>query len=370
LIGDPTGKSITRPEVEQAEIKKNMDTYIDQVVKILKTDKKVFSWIGNSDWFYSPADINDAAIDKDIKAKIGKSEVLLEKNSYLGKAYIYENTRMQKTHLGLKKLEGVTFRGFLWTLRHITHSQLIERDMFQERIKKGQPLFMHEMMYPVLQAIDSLLIHDIYGSCDLEIGGTDQTFNMLIGREVMKINKKPEQSVMAMKILVGTDGKEKMSKSLDNYISITDSPEEMYGKVMSIPDTAIEQYWELATNFSGKADLDDPMDSKMLVARNVVSIYHNESAADSAEKNFIDTFQKKEWPAEALVVNAAAGQVIGEVLKEAGVVTSMGDWQRLVAQNGVQNWESGEVITDPRQNVNTDLRLKIGKRRFVAIKLI
>jgi tyrosyl-tRNA synthetase len=172
---------------------------------------------------------------------------------------------------------------------------------------------------------------------------------------------------------VGPAGK-KMGKSEGNMVPLSAPPAEMYGKIMSWPDEVMPLGFEILTRLPLAPALTlavaEPKAAKMRLAREITKLFHGEKKAAQAERQFVNAFQKKEWPAEALVVNAAASQVIGEVLKGAGVVTSMGEWQRLVAQNGVQDWESGEVITDPRQNVNTDLRLKIGKRRFVAIKLI
>jgi tyrosyl-tRNA synthetase len=298
-IGDPTGKSKVRPEVEQKEIEDNMKTYLDQVGKILRTDdKNIFSWMRNSDWFYGVADIfspNPVTVTQE-----GKS-ITFPPNSFLSKAAIFDQTRMQRTHLGKEGIESITFRGLLWTLKHITHGRLIQRDMFQERIKNGEELYMHEMLYPVIQGIDSYILSRIYGSCDLEVGGTDQTFNMLMGRDVMKANRAEEQSVLSFELLVGTDGKEKMSKSLGNYVAITDEPSDMYGKVMSVPDVALKSYFDLCTytpmemvkEILAKIEKGgNPRDAKMRLAKEIVSIYHGEAKAISAEEDFINTFQK------------------------------------------------------------------------------
>ncbi|MFA5830986.1 MAG: tyrosine--tRNA ligase [Candidatus Paceibacterota bacterium] len=298
-IGDPTGKSKVRPEVEQKEIEANMKTYLDQVGKILRTDdKNIFSWMRNSDWFYGVADIfspNPVTVTQE-----GKS-ITFPPNSFLSKAAIFDQTRMQRTHLNKEGIESITFRGLLWTLKHITHGRLIQRDMFQERIKNGEELYMHEMLYPIIQGIDSYIISRIYGSCDLEAGGTDQTFNMLMGRDVMKVNHAKEQSVLSFELLVGTDGKEKMSKSLGNYVAITDEPSDMYGKIMSVPDSALKNYFELCTytpmetvkEILAKMEKGgNPRDAKMRLAKEIVSIYHGEAKAERAEEEFVNTFQK------------------------------------------------------------------------------
>ncbi|MCX6736119.1 MAG: tyrosine--tRNA ligase [Candidatus Parcubacteria bacterium] len=310
-IGDPTGKSKVRPEVEQKEVEANMKTYLDQVGKILRTDEKVFSWIRNSDWFYGVADIfspNAVTVTQE-----GKS-LTFPANSFLSKAAIFDQTRMQRTHLHKEGIESITFQGLLWTLKHITHGRLIQRDMFQERIENGEELYMHEMLYPVIQGIDSLIISHLYGSCDLEVGGTDQTFNMLMGRDVMKANKAVEQSVLSFELLVGTDGKEKMSKSLDNYVAITDEPSDMYGKIMSVPDTALKTYFELCTYtpldmvkeiFEKIEKGGNPRDAKMRLAKEIVSIYHGEAKAIEAEEEFVNTFQKGGVPENMPEVNVS-----------------------------------------------------------------
>lgn len=306
-IGDPTGKSKVRPEIEQKEVDENVKTYLEQVGKILRTDGSVFSWIRNSDWFYGVADIfiPDPVTVTQVDPTGVERSITFSANSFMAKAGIYEQTRMQQTHLGKAGNESVTLRGLLWTLKHITHGRLVQRDMFQDRITRGEELFMHEMLYPVLQGIDSLILSKIYGSCDLEVGGTDQMFNMLMGRDVLRVNKISEQSVLSFELLVGTDGKEKMSKSLGNYIGITDEPNDMYGKVMSVPDSALDSYFELCTYTSmgmvGDILMEitkggNPRDAKMRLAKEIVSIYHGEAAAVRAEEAFVNVFQKGGMP--------------------------------------------------------------------------
>lgn len=306
-IGDPTGKSKVRPEIEQKEVDENVKTYLDQVGKILRTDPSVFSWIRNSDWFYGVADIFiPEAVTVTHKEPSGiEQSIVFPANSFMAKAGVFEQTRMQQTHLHKGGNESVTLRGLLWTLKHITHGRLIQRDMFQDRLARGEELFIHEMLYPILQGIDSLIIAKIYGSCDLEVGGTDQTFNMLMGRDVMRVNKAAEQAVLSFELLVGTDGKEKMSKSLGNYVAITDAPTNMYGKVMSVPDATLDSYFELCT-YTPMGIVGDilmaiekggnPRDAKMRLAKEIVSIYHGEAAAIRAEEEFVNIFQKGGMP--------------------------------------------------------------------------
>lgn len=368
-IGDPTGKSKVRPEIDQQEIEHNMKTYLDQVGKILKTDSGVFSWIRNSDWFISPFDIQAQGMDP----KVNNESV--DPNTTIGKAIVYEGTRMQVTHLKNKKVESVSFSNILWTLRHITHARLIERDMFQERIKSGESLYMHEMLYPILQGIDSVILGKIYGSCDLEVGGNDQTFNMLMGRDIMKLNKLDEQAVMSFKILPGTDGKEKMSKSLDNYIAITDEPNDMYGKVMSIPDSVMENYFELCT-YTPISEVetllqknDNPRDIKMRLAKEITSIYHGESKAETAEKAFVETFSKGGTPQDMKEIKGLKGSSLGDILVEAGIISSKTEWRRLIENNAITNLDSKEKISDPNASLDEEMTLKVGKYRFIKIKI-
>lgn len=380
-IGDPTGKSKVRPEVNQAEVEKNMETFLEQIGKIVLVDNASFSWIRNSDWFLSPEDLaapKKARLNLNTKIDGENKKTSIPANSFLGKALYYESTRMQKTHLKRSEILNITLRSFLWTLKHTTHSQLIDRDMFQERFEKGEELYMHEMMYPVLQGIDSYVLNHIYGSCDLEIGGTDQTFNMLIGRDVMRANKAEPQAVLSFSLIEGTDGTEKMSKSQDNYIGITESPEEMYGKVMSIKDHSIGNYFRLAALTSvdeveriekeietGQAN---PRDVKMRLAREIVSLYHGEAAAQAAEKHFVDVFQKHTIPEELETVEVKEGTLLVDALIEAKAVSSRSEFRRLVEASAIKTLPNEERISDVQFAVQEDIVVKVGKKTFLRIK--
>ena len=374
LIGDPTGKSKVRPEISQKEIEANMHTYLNQVGKILSTEPDVFSWMRNSDWFLDITDIS-AEPKSTVTINNGATNVVVDANSFVGKAALFENTRMQKTHLKKNQIHTVSFSRILGTLRQITHARLIERDMFKDRLQSGQELYMHEMMYPVLQGIDSSVLMNIYGACDLEVGGTDQTFNILMGRDVMRINKQPEQAVLTFKLLEGLDGKEKMSKSLDNYIAITDEPFDMYGKVMSIPDTSIPNYFELCTYtpmeriaeikseiMGGKIN---PRDLKMELARQIVAEYYGEPKAKEAEADFIAKFQKKEIPDNVPEINASGTLV--DILIAQNLVPSKSEFRRLVEGGAITNLTTGEKIADPTFSVDDTGVFKIGKHTFVKI---
>ena len=376
MIGDPTGKSKIRPEIEYTEIEKNMQTYLDQVNKILLKDQKVFSWTKNSDWLISINDIiapNNQVVNINVGDKVVATTPPLPGNHILAKAYHWERTRMQKDNIN-----SYTLVNLLAILRKITFNRLIERDMFQDRIKEGLPVFMHEMMYPVIQGIDSNAISNIYGSCDLEIGGTDQLFNMLVGRDIMEMNKKVPQAVLSLRLLEGTDGKEKMSKSLDNYIGITDEPNDMYGKVMSIPDSSIRNYFELCT-FTPLAEVEEipkgisgellhPKEEKMKLARQIVAIYHGAEKAEKAEENFINTFQKKEIPEEIVELSLDKGETLMDILVKSKILSSKSDFRRLIEEGAVTNLDSDEKIKDVDFIPESGMRFKIGKKKFVKTK--
>ena len=235
------------------------------------------------------------------------------------------------------------------------------------------------MLYPVLQGIDSDILYKIYGDCSMEIGGTDQTFNMLMGREVMRASGEPEQAVMSMDILVGTDGKEKMSKSLDNYIGINEEPTNIFGKIMSIPDTIILNYYKLCTSADTKRieevekKLKDtktnPRDIKLTLAEEIVSIYHGSQEAIKARDTFIATFQKKEIPDDREKIAAKKRELLSELLVRAEIVASKSEWRRLVDEGAVKLLKEGgveEKITDFNKPASPGI-YKIGKRRFIQV---
>ncbi len=373
MIGDPTGKSKIRPEIEYAEIQVNMKTFLDQVNKILLKDEKVFSWTMNSDWLVSINDII-APENETITIQVGDKSITtppLPGNNLMAKAHHWEATRMQKNNIN-----SYTLVSLLSILRKITFNRLIERDMFQDRIKEGLPIYMHEMMYPVIQGIDSNAISNIYGSCDLEVGGTDQLFNMLVGRDVMEMNQKSPQAVLSFRLLEGTDGKEKMSKSLDNYIGITDLPNDMYGKVMSIPDSSIGNYFELCT-FTPMEEVEKikkglldgalhPKEVKMNLAKQIVAIYYGEDKAKKAEENFVNTFQKGEIP-EEMTELTSNGKTLMDLLVEAKILSSKGDFRRLIEEGAVTDLDSDKKITDANIFPESGMKFKIGKRKFIKI---
>ncbi len=373
-IGDPTGKSKIRPELDQAEVEANVKTYLEQAGKILKTTPENFSWIRNSDWFVSMHDVRAPdGMKLTIEAEGQKIQTPpLPGNHFLARANAWVASRMQKG-----SIRHYSFINVLAVLRKITHARLIERDMFQDRIKKGEPIFMHEMLYPVIQGIDSNVIADIFGSCDLEVGGTDQHFNMLMGREVMEMNSKKPQAVLTLPILVGTDGKEKMSQSLDNFIGIAESPTDIFGKTMRIADELIPRWVELCTDldekdFAQRLKKENPRDLKIELAQELVKIYHGEAAATKAVEEFARLFSadsKSGRPDEIPEIAIEEGSWgIVELLNSAKLVASKSEARRLIEAGGVRmNDQKVEKIDATFEVGKSELILQIGKRRWAKI---
>jgi len=295
----------------------------------------------------------------------------LPANDFLAKTFVWQQTRMQK-----QKVNSYSLINVLAILRGITFQRLIGRDMFQERIKNGEELYMHEMLYPVLQGIDSTVLHSVYGSCDLEVGGTDQTFNMLVGRDVMKMNKQHPQAVIAFDLLEGLDGKEKMSKSLYNYVGITDEPNDMFGKIMSIPDSLIIRYFTLCTyrtlidiaDIQKKLIKENPRDIKIQLAREIVEVYHGKTLAFSAEASFIETFSKGGIP-DIISEADSNGRALVDVLISHGLIASKTEYRRLLDAGAVEDMESGKVITDIDLIPTKTTIVRIGKKRFLKVQV-
>lgn len=320
-IGDPTGKSKTRPMLTDAQVKANAETYLDQAGKILDIKKTEVRW--NSEWF-TKMDFNDVVM---LAAKF-------------------------------------------------TVARMIERDDFANRLKEGSEVHMHELMYPMMQAYDSIMVE-----ADIEIGSTDQKFNILAGRDLQRKMGKPEQDCLFLgPILVGTDGVEKMSKSLGNYIGVSDAPEQMFGKVMSIPDAVLWDYWTLATD----ADADEiaemreacekkkmnPRDAKVALAKAVITMYHSAKDADAAEEHFTKVFKNKEVPDDVAEVAVAGGRrQLADLLVETKLVASKSEARRQIEQGGVK--VGGEVVKDAAAMIEVDGRpmlIQKGKRHFVRVR--
>lgn len=316
-IGDPTDKLNARQPKTQDELEKNAKKYLEQVSKIL--DVKNIEVVWNADW--------------------------------LGK---------------------LTFADVIKLAQVFTVQQMLERDMYQKRIKNAQPIYMHEFLYPLMQGYDSVPIKS-----DLEIGGTDQTFNLLAGREIQKAYGQEPQNVLTVPLLIGTDGKEKMGKSLNNYIGVNESPKEMFGKTMSIPDDLILQYFELATNVSleeikniekSLKEGENPRNLKIRLAKEIVTIYHDKAASDQVEKEFIEIFSNKGLPDEIETKKLPSKTWnIVDLLAETGLTTSKGEARRLVQGGGVKI--DGEKIAtiDQEIDISKERLIQAGKRKFLKV---
>jgi tyrosyl-tRNA synthetase len=267
-------------------------------------------------------------------------------------------------------LSKLSFADILDITSNVTYAQLVHRDMFQKRIAEGRDLYLHEFMYPVMQGYDSVAM-DIDG----EIGGSDQTFNMLVGRDLMKKMKGKEKFVLTLKLLEDPSGA-KMGKTEGNMVAFTDAPNEMFGKVMSWTDGMIIPGLELCTYVSDKeiknigqelAAGANPRDKKMFLAEKIIEIYHGKDAAQSAKEWFVKTFREKEIPDDIETVSVKRGTKLADVFVQFGLAKSKSDFRRLAEGGGITAIEEGE-INDPHYEVGTDITLKIGKRRFLKVR--
>jgi len=322
LIGDPTGKNVTRKPLTKEQVLENAKTYQEQVFKILDPAKTTIRF--NSEWF----------------DKIGAA--------------------------GMIKLAASQ-----------TVARMLERDDFKKRYANGQPIAIHEFLYPLVQGWDSVALES-----DVELGGTDQRFNLLMGRELQKSQGQKQQTVLMMPLLEGLDGVQKMSKSLNNYIGITDSPTEMFGKIMSISDELMWRYYDLLS-FKPieeikqlKEDMNtgkNPRDIKIALAQELIARFHSEAEADAALQDFIQRFQKNAIPDEMPEIEItmdAEGIAIGNLLKQADLVASTSDAMRMIKQGAVKI--DGEKVTDTRLILLTkgENVYQVGKRKFARISLI
>jgi len=316
-IGDPSGKNETRPMLTDAEIKANVATYLEQVKLLLDIKKAEIRY--NSEW--------------------------------LGK---------------------LSFGDLIQLASNVSVAQTIERDDFKNRLESGRELALHEILYPLMQAYDSVALE-----ADVEFGGNDQLFNLMAGRALQKKLGQRPQVVFTCDLLVGTDGTKKMSKSLDNYIAVTDAPVDMYGKIMSIPDNLIAPYYKLCTDIP-MATIDalvktlaegaNPRDSKASLAREIVRLYHGESAALKAEDAWNKQFREGALPAQIPEFKFRNGDTIVDVLFESLTVISKTEARRLIEQGGVKI--DGSVIeagSDPEAGHGQVIQ--VGKRRFLRLSL-
>lgn len=321
LIGDPTGKNVTRKPLSREDVLANAETYKEQVFKILDPAKTTVRF--NSEW-----------MDK------------------LGAA-------------GMIKLAASQ-----------TVARMLERDDFKKRYSNNQPIAIHEFLYPLVQGWDSVALES-----DVELGGTDQRFNLLMGRELQKSQGQRQQTVLMMPLLEGLDGVQKMSKSLNNYIGITDAPNDMFGKIMSISDELMWRYFdllsfrpieEIAQLKITVAEGANPRDTKIELAKEIIARFHDDAAAEAAHQDFIQRFQKNAIPddmPELTVTLTADGMGIASLLKEASLVASTSEAMRMIKQGAVKI--DGEKVDDPKLQlaVAGEAVYQVGKRKFARITL-
>ena len=322
MIGDPTGKSATRPPLTQDDVEKNAKTYQQQIFKIL--DKEKTKVVFNSEWMSKMSSVD--------MIKLAASS---------------------------------------------TVARMLERDDFSKRYKGGQSIAIHEFLYPLIQGYDSVEM-----KADVELGGTDQKFNLLMGRQLQEQAGQKPQCVLTMPILEGLDGVQKMSKSLNNYIGINDEPKDMFGKIMSISDDLMWRYFELLS-FRPMSEIEDfkaemeagknPRDIKFLLAEEIIARFHSEEAATAAREGFIAQFAKNKIPddiPEFRFETPAEGYAIANLLKDAGLCSSTSDAMRMIVQGAAKI--DGEKITDKTIKISagTEGVFQVGKRKFARIALL
>ena len=325
LIGDPSGKNTTRPQLTQEEVEANAKTYVEQAFNVLDPEKTTVVY--NADWILS-----------------------------------------------------LDLKGLLEIASKFTVARILERDDFTKRYQSHTPIALHEFLYPVMQAYDSVVI-----KADVEMGGNDQLFNLLAGRELMEKMGMEPQIALTMPLLEGTDGVQKMSKSYGNYVGLTDEPADMFGKIMSIPDELMPRYFRLASTLSvdevdeierGLANDElHPNKVKRMLARNIVTLYHDEAAAEAAEEQFDRVFKQHEVPedipefAADLTPNDEGKVYLAKLLHDAGMAPSTGEARRLIDGGGVKI--NGEAVAVKQYNVDPGLlagaTLQVGKRKFVKL---
>lgn len=315
-IGDPTGRSSIRPPLTEEEVERNARTYQNQAFKILDKDPKKIEIVRNSSW-----------------------------------------------------LGGMFLGDFVGRVAsRTTVARILERDDFKKRMAQNQPITVREFLYPMFQGYDSVEVQ-----ADVELGGTDQKFNLLMGRQLQKNFGQKPQIVMTLPLLLGLDGTQKMSKSLDNYISINDSSKDVFGKAMSIPDGLIADYFRLLTDESCSVDLDalirlKPRDAKFKLAKKLVAQLYDVDRAEKEGVQFEKVFSRKEAPDHPEALKVPEKEIwIAELVKRTGVVTTSNDVRRLIEQNAVEL--DGNKITDPKARVviRNGVILKVGKRRFFKL---
>lgn len=318
MIGDPSGRKATRPSLDLDQVEYNAATYCSQAYKILNPDLTEIRY--NSEWF----------------DKLGA-------------------------------------RGIVKLSASCTLARILERDDFTKRFKAREPISVHEFLYPIMQGYDSVAL-----KADIEIGGTDQKFNLLMGRELQRENCQEQQSILTMPLLVGIDGIEKMSKSKGNYIGIEESSNSMFGKLMSISDNLMWHYFDLLS-FQSSKDIDkfkkevnegmNPRDIKVILAKEIVTRFHSYKEADQALINFENLFRKGEAPIDLLEINLGYAPInIVRVLRDSGLVSSASEAQRMIEQKGVK--VNGDRIESKSLQLSAgEYTIQVGKRKFIKVVL-
>ncbi len=322
-IGDPTGKNKARKPLSAEDVQHNAQTYINQLSKVIDVQKTKI--VFNSDW-----------------------------------------------------LDALDFSEIIQLLSKVTVAQLMHRNDFNKRFTENTPIAMHELVYPILQGFDSVKIE-----CDIEMGGTDQLFNCTMGRQLQEVHQMPAQIVMCMPLLRGLDGKEKMSKSLNNIIGLTDEPNEMFGKTMSIPDPSIEEFINLTTDFSMEEKTmllssiqegENPMNIKKLIAKNIISQYHDPASAENAEQFFINQFQNKNFEEkvyEPVAIDSlkSTGNRISlvELCHQLKNDLSKSAIRRLIENGGVQINTLRITDSNEEMQLTPQTKIKIGRRGFFEL---
>ena len=315
MVGDPSGKNTTRPPLTREDVLRNAETYKQQIYKILDPEKTHV--VFNSEWL----------------GKLGTEGMIRLASQY-------------------------------------TVARMLERDDFKKRFANHQSIAIHEFIYPLLQGYDSVALE-----ADVELGGTDQKFNLLVGRELQKTRGLKPQVAITLPLLEGLDGEKKMSKSLGNYIGISESPDEMFGKVMSISDTLMWRWYDLLSFRSLeeiaqlKQDVENgrnPRDVKILLAKELIERFHDQAAADAAEQTFIERFQKGAMPDEMPEFTFTGEMPIANLLKEANLVASTSEALRMIKQGGVKI--DGEKLEDSKLIVTASSAVyQVGKRKFAKV---
>ena len=318
MIGDPSGKSETRPALTLEQVKENAQTYFDQISKVI--DVQSADVLNNADW-----------------------------------------------------LHKMTLPDIIGLASKVTVAQIMTRDDFSKRYKEGLPIAIHEFFYPLMQAYDSVVL-----DCDIELGGTDQRFNTVLGREMQTAYGKEEpQIVMLLPLLEGTDGVKKMSKSYPEHcISLCDKPSDMYGKIMSVPDELLLRYYSLLTDLSNeeianikkRLETENPRDLKMQLGHIIVEMYYNTEEADKAQAEFVNVVQNKGVPSDVPEYKIDADSTVAEIVMTNKLVESKGELKRLAAQGGLKL--NDEKCSDINTAISLDMLpvvLKVGKRKFCKV---